>query len=240
MPQPRALSPAHDASIAIVAGVLLAAWEWSGWDRVIVGWFGDAQGFAWRDAWLTGTLLHQGGRMLAWLVLGLLALDAWRPLLAGPPTSERRRWLIVSLACLLLIPAVKRLSATSCPWDLREFGGTAAYVPHWMAGIADGGPGHCFPSGHAVAAFGFLPAYFLWREHRPALARAWLAGVCAVGTVFGVTQLARGAHYPSHTLWSAWLCWGVCVVAVRCARLASSVGGERGEPRRRAASRSRA
>lgn len=211
MPQPRALSPARDAWIAVAAGVLLVAWEWSGWDLVVVRRFGDAHGFAWRDAWLTGTLLHQGGRALAWVVLGLLAIDAWRPLVAGPTTSERRRWLLVSLACLLLIPALKRFSATSCPWDLLEFGGTAAYVPHWMAGIVDGGPGHCFPSGHAVAAFGFLPGYFLWREHRPALARGWLVAVGMAGAVFGAAQLSRGAHPPSHTLWSAWLCWVVCV-----------------------------
>jgi membrane-associated PAP2 superfamily phosphatase len=25
--------------------------------------------------------------------------------------------------------------------------------------------------------------------------------------------MARGAHYPSHTMWTAWICWTLAVVA---------------------------
>jgi membrane-associated PAP2 superfamily phosphatase len=39
---------------------------------------------------------------------------------------------------------------------------------------------------------------------RPAL---WLAGGAAGRAAFGGAQYLRGAHYPSHTLWTAWLCW---------------------------------
>lgn len=210
---------ARDARLACLAGVLLVSWDLSGWDLGVVRWFGDADGFAWRDAWLTSTLLHRGGRAFAWVALGALAIDAWRPLIKGPSTSERWRWLLVSLFCLVLIPAMKRFSHTSCPWDLSEFGGMAAYVPHWRIGVVDGGPGHCFPSGHAVAAFAFLPGYFLLREQRPGWAHAWLAAVCVAGAAFGAAQVVRGAHYPSHTLWSAWLCWVVCVVVAHGHRI---------------------
>ena len=89
----------------------------------------------------------------------------------------------------------------------------ARYVSHWQLGVPDGGAGHCFPSGHAVTAFAFLGLYFLWRGHNLPRARAWLATVAVVGRLFGAAQLARGAHYPSHTLWSAWLCWALCVAA---------------------------
>jgi membrane-associated PAP2 superfamily phosphatase len=64
-----------------------------------------------------------------------------------------------------------------------------------------------------VAAFAFLPLYFDWRRRRPRLARGALAVVCIAGALYGWAQLARGAHYVSHTLWSAWLCWAVCTVA---------------------------
>jgi membrane-associated PAP2 superfamily phosphatase len=110
------------------------------------------------------------------------------------------------LGCALLVPLLKRFSLTSCPWDLAEFGGVAAYVPHGLLGVADGGPGHCFPSGHAASAFVFLGAWFLWREHSRRVARRWLAGTLVAGVLFGAAQLARGAHYPSHTLWTAWIC----------------------------------
>ena len=33
------------------------------------------------------------------------------------------------------------------------------------------------------------------------------------GLVFGLAQQIRGAHYMSHTLWTAWLCWTVAAVA---------------------------
>ena len=64
-----------------------------------------------------------------------------------------------------------------------------------------------------MAAFGFFGLYFLWRRHRPGVARLWLGVVLTAGLLFGGAQLARGAHYPSHTMWSAWLCWAVCVAA---------------------------
>ena len=133
---------------------------------------------------------------------------------AGVPSrGERWRWIGVMLLCVVAVPAIKRFSATSCPWDLAEFGGVARYVSHWRLGLADGGGGHCFPSGHAVAAFAFFGLYFLWRDHDAQRARAWLAAVVVVGLLFGTAQLARGAHYPSHTLWSAWLCWTLCTLA---------------------------
>ncbi len=213
----------------LVTGVALAAllaWDFSGADLATARWFGNAQGFAWRNTWWASTLLHDGGRLAAWLLLGALVASALRTAgaaqaganpaarsAAKPSRSARWRWLGVMLLCVLLVPAVKRFSATSCPWDLAEFGGVARYVSHWQFGVVDGGGGHCFPSGHAVAAFGFFGLYFLWRRHSARRARVWLALVLAAGLLFGSAQLARGAHYPSHTLWSAWLCWAWCVAA---------------------------
>jgi len=211
-PAPPSLRGAWLAALAALAAVLL--WEVAGWDLAVARLYGGATGFALRDAWLTRDLLHDGGRWLAASLLVLLAWDAWRPLLAGPSRRARLFWLAVIIASMLLVPLPKRLSLTSCPWELAEFGGVAAYVPHWLPGVGDGGPGHCFPSGHAVAAFGFVGLYFLWRPQRPRLARAILAATLLFGIVFGWAQLARGAHFVSHTLWSAWLCWLVgCAAA---------------------------
>jgi membrane-associated PAP2 superfamily phosphatase len=205
----------HDGAIALAAFGAVLWWDLSGLDPVVSHWFGNAHGFAWRNAWLTETVLHRGGRALAGCVLAMLTVDAVRPLRPGPSRVERLFWLGVTLACLLLVPALKHASHTSCPWDLAMFGGLAPYVPHWRLRVLDGGPGHCFPSGHAVAAFAFLSGYFLWREHRPVAARRWLAGVLATGVMFGGAQLVRGAHFLSHVLWSAWLCWAVCALAAR-------------------------
>ena len=211
-----------DATPTLLALAALLAWDASGWDLVVAHWAGSGAGFAWRDSWWASRLLHDGGRWAAWALLGALVLVAWRASPAGrhasasgPGRAERWRWIAVILFCVVAVPALKRISATSCPWDLAEFGGHASYVPHWALGAVDGGPGHCFPSGHAVAAFAFFGLHFMWRRHDPRRARLWLLAVLAAGLAFGTAQLLRGAHYPSHTLWSAWLCWTICVVAAR-------------------------
>lgn len=204
-----------DAAVALIGLVLLLAWDCTGLDLVLTRVYGNAAGFVWRDAWLTSALLHDGGRVLACGVLALLAIDARQTLVDGPPPRERWFWLGVTLLCLLLVPTLKRVTNSSCPWELAEFGGAAAYVPHWLLGVRDDGPGHCFPSGHAVTAFAFLAPYLGWRSERPVLARAWLIGVCAAGLAFAWAQLARGAHFASHSAWSAWLCWLVCAGAAR-------------------------
>lgn len=37
----------------------------------------------------------------------------------------------------------------------------------------------------------------------------WLRGALWGGLALGVTQTLRGAHFSSHTLWTALVCWGV-------------------------------
>jgi two-component system response regulator QseB len=211
----RAAMRRFDLAIAAAGLALIGAWEWSSLDLVVARLHGGAHGFAWRHAWLTQTLLHDGGRVAAALLLLALALDAWRPLVAGPSLRERRIGLALTLACLVLVPALKRASLTSCPWELAQFGGAAVYVPHWLPGVGDGGAGHCFPSGHAVAGFAFIGSSFAWRRARPRLACAGLAGALLLGPAFGWAQVARGAHFASHVLWSAWLCWTACALACR-------------------------
>lgn len=226
--------------IGVALGLLgLVAWEAGGWDLAVSAFYGDAGGFAWRDRFLTRDLLHAGGRWLSTLVLVLLLADAVHPLVPGPPRHLRWSGVLGSLLALVVVPAFKRASATSCPWDLAAFGGALPYVPHWRLGLTDGGPGHCFPSGHAVAAFAYYGVALAWSRHRPRLARAWAIGVTVFGLAFGWAQLARGAHFVSHTLWSAWLCWTVGVGTQALTQLARAqrVRFRRSAPARRNADR---
>jgi membrane-associated PAP2 superfamily phosphatase len=205
--------PPRDLVVTLALLAALLWWEASGLDLVVAGWYGSEAGFALRHSWWTRDLLHSGGRWLAGVALAACALLAWRGTRAQRP--QRLAWFGLVLASLLLVPSLKRFSSTSCPWDLADFGGSATYVPHWLVTVVDGGPGHCFPSGHAVAAFAFLPLYFQWRGTRPRLALSLLLAVLAFGALFGWAQLARGAHFPSHTLWSAWLCWVIGAAGAR-------------------------
>jgi len=215
-----------DLRVVLLSLAVLLAWDLSGLDFTLTAWFGNAHGFAWRDRWLTATLLHDAARYPAWALFGVLLVGIWKPLPFARALSRRERvwWVSTTLACVVLIPLLKRNSATSCPWDLARFGGDVLdYVPHWQFWKRDGGPGRCFPSGHASTAFSFLAGWFALRRAAPVAARRWLAVTLACGGLFAWVQVMRGAHYLSHSLWTAWACWTVCVLAVHAARLRRAV-----------------
>nr|WP_245660828.1 phosphatase PAP2 family protein [Polaromonas jejuensis] len=189
--------------------LLLLAWDYSGLDLTMARWFGSASGFALESHWLWRDLLHDDIRMPPWLVeLGLLMAIAWPfGTLRRLPMARRAQLALTTLIALLLVSTIKLYSRTSCPWDLQEFGGVASHVSHWAWGLRDGGTGGCFPAGHASAGFAFLGGFFAFRRVLPQTARRWLAGAMGVGFLLGLAQQVRGAHYMSHTLWTAWFCW---------------------------------
>lgn len=212
-PTPRSRSLLSSSTLRWTAGSLLflLAWDASGLDLVLAHWFGTAQGFALRDHWLFTTVLHEGARRLSWLLVVGLSLAVWWPVgvLRQLDRWQRLQLVVSILLGLALVVAIKRISSTSCPWDLAEFGGLARYVSHWRFGLVDGGGAHCFPAGHASAGFAFVGGYFVLRDRAPRAARIWLATALTAGLVLGVSQQMRGAHFMSHTLWTAWLCWTV-------------------------------
>jgi len=207
------------AALALLALLPLMLWEVAGGDMPLSRVFGSAQGFAWRNDWWMSTVLHDGARHVAWLLAALLVLNVWRPLTPALTRRERAWWLLATLAGAAVVPLVKQQSLTSCPWDLAEFGGLAHHVPHWLQlgplAAADGGGGHCFPSGHATSAFAFFSGGFALRRAHPVAARRWMFATLAFGLLLGAVQLVRGAHFASHTLWSGWLCLVVNVVLAR-------------------------
>lgn len=200
-------------SLALLALVLL--WDASGLDLAVMRLWGTEQGFALKEQPILSHWLHTRAQQAALVLYLLLLLMVWRPLgpWRGLQRRERAHALIAITLSLLSISLLKRLSLTSCPWDLAVFGGPAQLVSHWAWGTPDGGAGHCFPSGHASSAFGFLAMVLPFlRAPDPRLqhtGRRWLMLLVTVGLVFGLTQTLRGAHYPSHTLWTAWICWTV-------------------------------
>lgn len=193
----------------VVGLVVLLAWDWSGLDVPLARWFGNSDGFALRSNWFLVHVAHEGARTVAWVIALVLTVSIWWPVgFMRRVDYPRRVQLMVSILLGLAVLAVmKRISETSCPWDLQEFGGIARHVSHWAWGVNDGGRGHCFPAGHASAGFAFVSGYFALRHHLPKLARIWLALALLAGFSMGWAQQVRGAHYMSHTLWTAWLCW---------------------------------
>lgn len=203
--------PAHVLRWTLGSLLLLLIWDASGLDLVMARWFGSANGFSLESHWLWRKLLHDDVRLWPWVLELYLLVGMFVPLgsLKRLPMARRVQLALTTLAALLTVSTIKLYSHTSCPWDLQEFGGVATHVSHWALGLRDGGTGGCFPAGHASAGFAFVGGFFAFRHVLPGTARRWLAGAMLVGLVFGMAQQVRGAHYMSHTLWTAWLCWTV-------------------------------
>ena len=189
--------------------LVLAAWDLSGLDLSMAHWFGTSKGFALEAHWFWRDALHDRIRHLPWLVELALLVSIGLPFgnLKKISRVRRTQFGLTTLAALLVVSSIKTWSNTSCPWDLQEFGGVAHHVSHWAWGVKDGGNGGCFPAGHASAGFAFIGGFFAFRHSLPKSAWRWFAGAMLVGLLLGIAQQVRGAHYMSHTLWTAWFCW---------------------------------
>ena len=203
----------------LVAGLLIALWDASSLDMTVMRLLGSAHGFTWRHDFVLEHLLHDRARQLGILLYLLLLLLCLWPLGKWSHLTREQRFTMATGVTLALVAVntIKRSSLTSCPWDLEEFGGMAHYVSHWNWGIADGGSGHCFPGGHASAAMAFLPLALPWwlsgNEQNRQRGRKLFLGILALGVILGTVQTLRGAHYPSHTLWTGLICWVVGFVS---------------------------
>jgi len=198
----------------ITFGLLLAllAWDASDLDMRLAHWSGSLRGFPLTEHWLLTSGLHEGGRIVSWLLAMWLTLGVWWPVgwLRRLEPRERVQLIATTLLAVLAVSSLKAFSTTSCPWDLAAFGGVARHVSHW-SWVPDGGSGRCFPAGHASSGFAFVGGYFVLRRGSLPLARTWLALALLAGFVLGVGQQIRGAHFMSHTLWTAWLCWSIAL-----------------------------
>ena len=209
-------SPWSVTTVLMLAAVLL--WDAWGLDLTVMHLWGTAQGFPLKSHPLISEILHSRGQQASVVLYMLIWLLVWLPI--GPWRALARRQRLAAVlavsASVLTVSTLKHFSLTSCPWDLQLFGGAADYVSHWAWGMADSGRGKCFPGGHASAGFGFLAVCLPFvLSAQPALRRhGWrlLLLIVLIGLVFGFTQTVRGAHYPSHTFWSAWICWTVGLV----------------------------
>lgn len=181
------------------------------------------QGGTWslRTAFLTEQVLHVGARgasVAAWIAVVIALASAcsdprWR--------AWRRPLACLALSVLLstlLVAWIKSWSDMDCPWDLARYGGQRAYFDLFAARPAQLSPGGCFPAGHAGGGYAWMATYFLLLAVRPAWHRYGLAVGIALGLAFGFAQQLRGAHFLSHDLWSAALCWLVAVAVHAVAR----------------------
>jgi membrane-associated PAP2 superfamily phosphatase len=192
----------------------LLAWDYSALDSHVSALFAGPQGFAWRTHWLTSGLLHHGTRNACIAVFLLWCVNVVKPLHPSLhfPRKTQLYWLFTALLMACVIALIKYNSPTSCAWDLAQFGGPAVLQSHWLW-LSDGGAGRCFPSAHLANAGVPWAAYCLLRRRRQHLAAKTLPGLVAFTLLMAATQVVRGAHLLSHTLYSMWIISVTCVCA---------------------------
>lgn len=202
----------HLAPVLPAVGLLLR-FDGSAFDRAITGWFFDpvARVFPLRYNGLVETVGHHFMNELV-VVVCCCAIALYLLSFVLPELKPRRRlYLFLTLALTLAPLAVALLKATSarhCPWDLEQYGGFAPLVQLFDAAPQTFARGHCFPGGHASAGFALLAFYFAGHAsgNRP-LTLFGLWGGFSAGMAFGMIRVVQGAHFMSHNLWSAVICW---------------------------------
>jgi membrane-associated PAP2 superfamily phosphatase len=140
--------------------------------------------------------------LLGLLAIGL-AIGAVFPRLLEPTGLSRRETLFV-LVCLIATPALvgslKSLSGVACAYDLARYGGELS-DDLGRYPFAHSGAGRCWPAAHPSGAFALLCLGALPRPRN--LRRRLWALALAGGTVLGIYQVARGAHFASHVIITA-------------------------------------
>lgn len=180
-------------------------------DRQLIGWYYDPvrHMFPLRDDAFMAGVMHSGLKLVV-IAVGMALAGAFLLSYVVPMPMARRRllWLFAGMAgASMLVAVIKQNSALHCPWDLADYGGYAPFHGLFDRLPGNVAPGRCFPGGHASGGFALLAFYFGMRDTHLVRARVMLAAGVAMGVVMGWSQMMRGAHFLSHTVWSAWVEW---------------------------------
>jgi membrane-associated PAP2 superfamily phosphatase len=190
-------------------------------DRRLAAFFYDPSigGFPLRDHWLVEGIDHVAARD-AVIILAISVLVVWFGARRLPGLQHVRLVVLFVFAGMVLsslvVHGIRSASSTHCPYDLQEYGGKV---------VADGQarrigeneiPGKCWPSAHASAGFCLFSWYFAARSMgRRRLGAYLLAGAVLFGIALSAGRIAQGAHFASHCIWSAIVCWFVTVALYR-------------------------
>ena len=215
----------NSRSLLSIALIIFIIFQGLGVDFIWAQFLFDWQGGVWqfKHHWFTEQILHQAVRQLNQIVIGLLILTyLWQKF--GLPTGYRPQLLrhtstmpygLLLLSVLVnfaMIALLKRLIPMDCPWDLQQFGGALPYIgllsvrPDFMA------DNQCFPAGHASIGFAWFGLYYFLLPTQPSTKSqahaVWaLMLTTTFGFVLGLGQQLRGAHFFSHDIASASICW---------------------------------
>lgn len=175
-------------------------------------------GHAWlvdAKAALPRLVFYTGPKLLIWLFgLSLMVLSfaptQWRERLRVSHLARWDLWIVVGTLALapLSVATLKATTNVHTPSEVRCFGGYAPYVKvceAYPVGDIPKKRGRGFPAGHASGGFALLALAQLARTKRGRIIGISIG--LAMGTYMGAYQMLKGAHYLSHTILTAIICW---------------------------------
>lgn len=181
------------------------------WDMRVASWvyaWGD-NAWSYKNGFWTEHIIHKAGRAVTTVgvltVLVLIAMTYLRPRLRGWRGPAIRLFTAIAISTAL-VSILKRYSGLDCPWSIAGLGGSNPYLTLFDFRPLKSG---CFPSGHASSGYAWLALYFFFAEVRVKHRWTGLAVGMTVGLLFGIGQQLRGAHFLSHDVVTALICWVV-------------------------------
>ncbi|NCP66555.1 MAG: phosphatase PAP2 family protein [Paraglaciecola sp.] len=215
MPAIRFFSPALYGLLAVIF------MQYSGADQWLAAQiFHVNDAWAWRENFWLNDVLHVGGRKLLAAVLSLLVIyTALSYAFAWWQRQQRAALLyacVASLLAMLIVTILKHVATLPCPWHVLNLGGDQSYLQLHQMFASNLAAQQCFPAGHASGGFALFSVYFaakLWfySTYKPRrISRGWLLPAIGLGLAFGIAQQLRGAHFLSHDITTAVLCWYTC------------------------------
>lgn len=200
----------------VLAGCGLAVVSRGDLDARLVDPFFEASTGSWPHShgFWAQAVFHQGGRALVFAIAAGSLLTA---LVAGRVDAVKRSWRWPALYFLLalglstgLVAVLKSMSWVPCPWKSVRYGGDVVHGSLWMFSPGGRLHGRCHPAAHASSGFALMALYYVFRAVHIRVAWFALGMGGSVGCVFAAAQVVRGAHYPSHALWSLVIVWSIC------------------------------
>ncbi|PLX63598.1 phosphatase PAP2 family protein [Sedimenticola selenatireducens] len=192
--------------------LLVGLLEISSLDLYIADLIYQAGGPGWtlKNSVLFSDILHTNAKALVKILAVILfAVAIISQFVTRMRPYRRAIWYLALVMPLsgLLVGIGKELTHVDCPWDLLRYGGEHPYLGLFEPHPGDFKYGKCFPAAHAGAGYTFLALYFFLAVLRPEWKRLGLITGITMGLIFGITQQIRGAHFISHDLWTAAICW---------------------------------
>ncbi len=191
---------------------LAIIFEYSGFDVWWVAHFFDIQNQTWlyKGHWFFNKVIHSGGQFFDKIIVVIWLLFFIFINLKNNLKKYRKIMLFFFFATAagpILVGIGKSLTHIYTPWDLKLFNGIHPYIRLFDPVPNGANVGHAFPAGHASGGYCFISLYFvLLHFNSKYRIFGFLFGVCN-GLVFGLAQEIRGAHFPSHDLFTLVICW---------------------------------